>query len=265
VLSKNPEGTMWILVGIGVALLIVGGILLWMGRSRQNLVDAIQHAVPTPAGKIAHALPGELVAVTGIARSNNPMFSQRGGIPCLYFSSTVERDYERTEYTPATKNQSARTSTHRSTEIMSTDEQSIPFEVEDQSGSVRVLPDKAAFDAKETLNRFDAHGSGGSGMFSIGGFGMSSGDRERTLGYRYHEETIALNEPVYVVGVVTESGEIARPRDGRERAALIVSYRDRDSVRDEWQSSARWRAYGSISAASIGIVLLVIAASLAIR
>jgi hypothetical protein len=254
----------WILFGVGVAFLLLAVVFVWTGGATERLVEAMRKAVPTKANLVRHSLPGELVSVTGIARSDNPMFSPRGGIPALYYDSAVERDYERTEYQPATKDRPSRTSTHRSTEIMSTDRQWIKFSVEDETGSVHVVPDGAEFDAKETLNRFDPSG-GSTGGFSMGMLGGYSGDRERTLGYRYQESTIALDQPVYVVGVVTESGEIASPGSGRDDAALIVSYRDEKALIEEWENSARWQAYGSIGSASIGIVLLVLAVSVAIR
>jgi hypothetical protein len=256
---------MWILIGAGVAFLLLAGILLWSGRMTQTFVNAMRHAVPTKADRVADAFPGELVSITGTARSDNPMLSQRGGTPSLYYTSSVERDYERTEHTSATKDRPARTSTHRGTETMSTDTQSIEFDVEDDSGKVRVIPDGAEFDARETLNRYEPTSSIGGGSFSLGGISINMGDRDRTLGYRYRESTIALDQPVYVVGVVTENGEIAKPRNGQSNAALIISYRNENALRDDWEQSARWQAYGSIGSASVGVVLLIIAASIAIR
>lgn len=254
---------MWILLIIGFGLIVLAAILLWTGRATQRLVNILKKAVPTTAHQVGDAFPGELVSITGAARSDTPLLSEHTRTPCLYYSCAVERDYERTEHHAATKDQPARTTTHRETETVSSNTQSAAFVVEDNSGLARVIPDDAEFDARETLNRFEpANGSGGS--FSLGGFSINLGSGDRTIGYRYRESIIPLDEPVYVLGVVTEDGEIARPGQDHGDTALIISYRSRDALIEDWQSSARWQAYGAIGSATAGIALVVVAGALSI-
>jgi hypothetical protein len=93
---------------------------------------------------------------------------------------------------------------------------------------------------------------------------MSLGEGDRTLGYRYRESIIPLAKPVFVVGVISEDGEISKPRDGQNNAALIISHRTQSAVTDDWESSARWQAYGSIGSAAVGVALVIIAAVMAI-
>lgn len=254
---------MWIALGIGVVLLVIGIVLLLTGRSTQHLVNVIKSAIPTPAAKVRDGFPGELISVTGTAQSDAPLISEHGQVPCLYYSCSVERDYETTDYEPATKDRAARQTTRRVTETINSNTQFTSFMVDDDSGSIVVIPDDAEFDARETLNRFEpATNSGGS--ISIGGFQMSLGNGDRTLGYRYRESIIPLEQPVYVVGVVSEDGEIGKPRSGQNNAELIISHRTQAALLEDWQSSAQWQAYGSIGSATAGIVLMIIAAVLAI-
>jgi hypothetical protein len=255
---------MWIALVIGIILLIVGLVLLFTGRSTQHLVNVIKNAIPTPAGRVGDGFPGEIVSVTGTARSDNPLISEHGQVPCLYYSCSVERDYETTEYEPATKDRPAQRNTRRVTETISSNTQFTSFTVEDESGMVTVIPDDAEFDARETLNRFEQATTSGGASVSIGGFELNLGNGDRTLGYRYRESIIPLDKPIYVAGVVTEDGELGKPRARQNNAALIISHRTQAALIEDWESSARWQAYGSIGSATAGIALVIIAAVLAI-
>jgi hypothetical protein len=254
----------WIALIVGFLLLGLGAILLWSGRKTQKLVNVMTQAVPTPANKVADAFPGEMVSITGEARSSHPLVSEQAQIPCLYYSCSVERDYETTEHVAATKNRPARTETRRVTETVSSNTQSTSFFIEDATGQAHVIPDDAEFDAREVHNRFESANNSGGGSFSIGGLSIGLGNGNRTIGYRYRESIIPTDAQVYVVGVVNEAGEIGKPMPKQENAALIVSYRTQDALLEDWQDSARWWAYGSIGSATAGIALLVVAAALAI-
>jgi hypothetical protein len=254
----------WILVIVGVVLLALGGGLLWSGRMTQHLVNAMKQAIPTSANKIGEAFPGEMISISGKAGSDNPLISEHGKVPCLYYSSSVERDYETTEYTSGTKNSPSRRTTRRVTETVSSNTQSTSFYIEDETGRVQVIPDDAEFDARETLNRFESASGINGTSISIGGFNIGMGDGDRTIGYRYKESVIPIDQSVYVVGVVNEAGEIQKPGRGQDKAALIVSYRTEKALIDDWQDSARWQAYGSIGSVGVGIALLIAAVFVAI-
>jgi hypothetical protein len=249
----------WILLLAGVGLLLLAAFLLWSGRETQRLVNIMRQAVPADTAQIASAFPGELVSITGTARSRQPLVSEHGNTPSLYYTSSVERSYETTEYESGTKNRAGRHVTTKHTETVSENTQWADFAVEDDSGRVDVRPDhRAEFDARESVNRYVPVAAGGS-SFSLGGFTLL-GSGDRTLGHRYRESTIPVNAPVYVVGVVSEDGGIVSPAPERSNAALIISYRSQSALVDDWQSSARWLAYGAIGSVIAGIGSFVIAA-----
>jgi hypothetical protein len=250
---------MIILLILGVILILVAGGLLWSGRRTQRKVNLLRQAVPTTAANVAGAFPGELVSLTGNSRAERELLSEHSQTPCVYYESSVIREYERTERTAGSRNRPGRTRRSRTSETISSNSGSVPFFIEDESGKVRVVPDGAEFDAREVLNRFDPSADAGPSV-SIGGFNMNLGTGSRTLGYRYKESIIPVDDRVFVLGVVDESGQISRPGNGRENASLIVSYRDEASLRDAWRRSARWQAYGSIGSAAVGVILIVTAA-----
>lgn len=255
---------MWILLLVGVGLIIVAAILLWTGRETQRLVNILKKAVPTTADRIPHAFPGELVSITGASRSDDPLISEHSQTPCLYYSCSVEREYETTEYTSATKDQPSRRTTRRQSETISSDTRSAAFFIEDETGQARVVPEDAEFDARETMNRFEPATNYGGGSFAAGLLSVHLGSGDRTLGYRYQESIIPVGKPVFVLGEVTEDGEIARPGNNTGETALVVSHRTREALIDDWQESARWQGYGSLGSATVGIGALFIAAIVAI-
>lgn len=254
---------MWFVLIAGIVLLVVAGGLLWSGRRTQRKVNLLRRAVPATSASIRDAFPGELVSITGTARADRELRSEHSQAPCIYFESSVIREYERTRRTAGSRNRPGRTTTSRSSETISSNSASVPFHIEDDGGRVHVLPDGAEFDAREILDRFDPAADSGPSV-SFGGFSVNIGSGDRTLGYRYTERIIPVDERVFVLGVVDENGQVARPPNGRENAALIVSYRDEDTLRDSWRRSAQWQAYGSLASAAVGLILVIIAAFLAI-
>jgi hypothetical protein len=249
----------WILIILGAILMIVGAVLIWTGRRTQRFVNLMRQAAPMTADQIPGAFPGMLIAISGVARSDRPLKSEHGQTPCLYYTSSIEREYETTEYTAATKDKPAQRSTRRVTESVSSNSQFTDFALEDATGRVHVSPEDATFDARSTMNRFEPAASGGTGSISVGSFSINLGDGDRTLGYRYRESVIPVDEPVFVLGVVTETGEIAKPGRNRKDAALVVSHRSEEALREAWGNSARWQAYGAIGSFLVGSVLVIIA------
>ena len=87
-------------------------------------------------------------------------------------------------------------SSRRRERTVSDDEHSVPFYVEDATGRMRVRPDGAEVDAEKVVDRFE---DAEAGFFSS------------KLGDRYVEEILAVDAPVYVLGVVGAGGEVGAP------------------------------------------------------
>jgi hypothetical protein len=256
---------MWIALIVGVVLLLVAAGLIWSGRRTQRKVNILRQAVPTNAAEVANAFPGELVSVRGAARPQQRLVSEQAEVPSIYYRYSVVREYERTEQSTTGTGRNRRTQSRqvRSSETVASNDGWVPFSVEDESGSVPVLPDGAEFDARQVMNRYEPY-TGQGGSISIGGLNINLGSDSRTLGHRFTEYVIAADEPVYVLGCVDENGRIGKPPAGRDSATFIISYRDDKSLREDWESSARWQAYAAIGAGAIGAILVIVGLVLAI-
>jgi hypothetical protein len=245
----------FLLIG-GVVLLLIAGGLIFFGRRTQHSVNVLRRAIPTRAADVPNAFPGELVSVSGTARNDRDHISQHTKKPCVYYSFSVVREYERTN-----RDSKGNRTTSRSSETIASHESSVPFFVEDQTGRVRVIPDRARFDGRQVLNHYEPY-AGDTSTISFGGFTMNIGmGGDRTLGHRYTESIIAADEPVFVMGVVDEHGLIGAPEPGggTKDRALVISYRTADALREEWQSRARWMAYGAIALVVLAVVCWVAA------
>jgi len=80
---------------------------------------------------------------------------------------------------------------------------------------------------------------------------------ERTIGYRYTESILPVDEAVYVLGTVQESGEIGAPQSGEEDHRFVVSHRSEEALGQSLGKTVLWLGVGGIAALVLGVVLLV--------
>jgi hypothetical protein len=247
-------GASLVLLIIGIVALAVAGGLLYWGRRVQRDVNLLRAAVPTRAGEVMNAFPGELVSISGTSRSDRDHKSQHAKEPCVYYSFQVVREYERTS-----RDSKGNRSTSRASETIASHESSVPFHVEDSTGRARVIPDGATFDAKQILNRYEPY-AGEATTISIGSFSVALGSGgDRTLGHRYVESIIPVDAPVFALGVVDEQGNVGRPEGNSQGRRLFISYRSEEALRHEWQRRARWLAYSAIGLAGLAFILWITA------
>jgi len=172
---------------------------------------------------------------------------------CAYYSSTVTREYLRPDYDDDDDND---VGSDRRSEVMAQNEQFAPFMVEDDTGSVAVNAEDAEVDARQVVNRFDRN-TGNEGTFSLGGVTINLSGGERTIGYRYTESILPVDEAVYVLGTVQESGEIGAPQSGEEDHRFVVSHRSEEALGQSLGKTVLWLGVGGIAALVLGVVLLV--------
>ena len=158
------------------------------------------------ASDVAGIAPGTLVEVKGTLRCDEPLTSEMAEKTCAYYSSTVTREYLRPDYDDDDND----VGSDRRTEIIAQNVQFAPFVVEDDSGFVGVHAEGAEIDARQVMNRFDRN-VGNEGSLTLGGMTVNLGGGERTIGYRYTESILPVDDTVYVLGAVQEGGGVGAP------------------------------------------------------
>jgi hypothetical protein len=235
---------------IGLALLALAGGLFYTGRKTQRKARLLSQSAPIRAAEIGRAFPGEMVSLSGTARSDHELLSEYAEQPCIYFASSIERDYE------VTRGTRGKTDRSKGTETVHSQERSVPFSVEDETGRVHVIPEGAEFDAPESFSRYEPADQRQSSHLS----GLKTVDhrsRSQTVGHRYVEHAIPLDGSVFVVGVVNEDGHICQPAPNRKQAGFFISYRDESSLQRAWENEARKYVYGALGSGLAGLVIII--------
>ena len=241
-----------ILLLFAIIFLIAGGVLLYFRNRTKQKAAVMSQTETSNASEVAGIAPGTLVEVKGTLRCDEPLTSEMAGKTCAYYSSTVTREYLRSDY-----DDDHDAGSDRRSEIIAQNVQFAPFMVEDDTGFVGVHAEGAEVDARQVVNRFDRN-VGNEGTFSLGGMTVNLGGGERTIGYRYTESILPIDESVYVLGAVQEGGTVGAPRSGGEGHRFVVSHRSEEAHTQSLGKTAFWLGAGGIGAIVVGVVLLVI-------
>jgi hypothetical protein len=218
--------------GFGILMWVAVGVLLYFRRRQLRKVDLMRRVETSSAAEVAGASPGTLVEVKGTLRCESPLRSEMAGQRCAYYLSEVLREYTETE-----RDAQGDLRTVRRAETIASNERFAPFAVEDGSGGVGVRAQGAEIDALEVLNRFDED-TGGGGSVTLGGVTVNLGGGERTLGYRYRENILAVDRPVYVLGSVREDGQIGAPAEGSGERQFLITYRSEEHLEKKYKRDA---------------------------
>jgi hypothetical protein len=240
-----------ILLLFAIIFLVAGGVMLYF-RNRTRQKSALMSQTETSSASAVSGLsPGTLVELKGILRCKEPLTSEMAEKTCAYYSSTVTREYLRPDYDDDDND----VESDRRSEIVAQNEQFAPFEVVDDSDAVAVDAEGAEVDARQVMNRFDRN-TGNEGTFSLGGVSINLGGGERTIGYRYTESILPVDEAVYVLGTVQEGGGIGAPQSGEEGRRFVVSHRSEEALGQSLGKTALWLGVGGAGAFVLGVVLL---------
>jgi hypothetical protein len=255
---------------LGLVLITVGVVLFFVQKDQRHKAFAIRSAqlVTTAelthlAGEIAKEIGGgnwrDYVKVSGVTECDRPLISELRQEPCVHYAMTVRREYEET-VTEKDSDGKTRTETRRGSEVISSNQQSVPFRLRDPHGAIEVDPDGADIETVKILDEFRPEQAIG-GMLSYGRFSRDVGypDRRRTLGYRYTESILPLQRRVFILGAVSDSGHqltLLKPSESGKR--FIVSLKSEEELTKSADQGAKIGAYAMIVCWAIGVVLLII-------
>lgn len=261
---------MEIIIGI---VLIGAGVGLWFYR--RSLMDKalnIRYQETTKASLIwdnyEHIKDAvgegnytEIVEVKGVARATNPLIADHSRKEVVYYKASIIREYE-TQEQERDSNGNTRWVTRRHSETISSNEQAIPFYIDDNSGKqIRVNMEGAEKITQKSMDRFEREFSDSylrqNQNTSWGGTLMNflnSSRASNTIGYRLVEECIPVNVQLYVYGEASDrQGELAilKPKDKAQN--FIVSVKSEEELVADTQSSAKWSLIGAIACAVGGV------------
>lgn len=257
---------MWIL---GSLLIIVGIVLYFVHRRqtrklshmkglRTSTIQSLHDTARSVAAEIGAGSWGEYVEVKGQVRCDRPLTSELTQTPCVHYQMQVVREYEDME----TDSDGDR-KTRRRSDTVSSNRQSIPFWIEDDTGRIEIEPGDADIDTVQVLNDFRPEASSGA-QFSLGSFNLNLGANigvglgGRTLGYRFVEKVLPLDRRVYVLARASDhSGRVTLIKPTESGQLFLISLKSEEQLTASSQRTADWTFYGMFACLGLGLVLVI--------
>ena len=243
------------LVSVGLFAASFG--LWWLSR-RQSLKAMSAGATPEfPVQQLkedAAAVAAQLgagsfrqpVKVHGQIRCDQPLLAELTQTPCVAYQFSVTREFEEITWTTDAKGN--RTSNRvRKSEVVGGSERRRTFWLEDATGRILVAPEKAKVDLVKTHSSFEmAHNP------AFAQFHLTLPRGGDTLGYRYEESCLGLDQEVSVFAEASDAGGTVELRKPESKDAMfVVSPRSFQELSQGIKTSA-FVLFGS----SIGVAVL---------
>lgn len=238
----------------GIACIVLGIILFFVRQSKKKSLFSVLSAPKRSCGEIQEMAKqiaeeigsgsfNERIKITGKVETVSPLISELANRECVYYQSSVYRKFEDYE---TYEDSEGKTRERRVTkeELLSSNSNQIPFELNDGSGKIQVNLKGASLDSMKVLDQFVPGESSGS-MLSFGSFSFNLGNRDwgraRTLGYRYEEYIIPVKASMLVVGEANDAGgalSVVKPADKDYK--YIVSLKSEQEYVSGAKSSIKW-------------------------
>lgn len=209
----------------------------------------------------------EIVEVKGIGTIDRPLIGEYSEKPVLYYKTSLVHEYEVQEQERDSEGRT-RWVTVRKSEVISSNEQSVPFYVDDNSGKkIMVNMSEAEKVTQKLIDRFEREISQNYlnqnrntswGMQLLNFMNSTRVGGSRTIGYRFVEEAIPVNARLYIYGEASDrDGElmIVKPKDSKQN--FIVSVKSEEEIVKDADSAAKMSMIGLIACAVLGVASII--------
>jgi len=198
------------------SLFLVGALgVSWWARKQavQAQVQATAAEVPVSqliedTGSIAQELgPGSfrmMVRIRGKIVCSTPLLAELSQTPCVSYGFTVTRESEEVLWGVDHEGHQVQRVQRRS-EVVTSNEASTSFELDDGTGRILVYPDHAKVERIKTYAGFQPSAPGVG--LNVGSFVLNLAARPGgTIGYRFEEHALPVGQEVTVVAEAGDSG-----------------------------------------------------------
>lgn len=248
---------------IAVVIVGMGLVLGWAGfRSLQKLqaleaesnwtVAQLRQQAEVSRSE-AQAWQEENVVIRGGVTCGEPLRSDRTQTPCVHYKLKTLRDYLQSQF------RGNFFSTLRESEVIAQSERSVPFQVVDETGAIRVEPTGALIDTIQTADEFRPVEReverGGNPFLQVVDLFLAG---QQTLGYREIEQVLPLHERVYAVGQAELRGEdlvLTQPEDSSQ--PFVISLRSKGQLLDQVRREALFQGISAGALILVGVGLWV--------
>ena len=215
----------------------------WWARRQADQARAMESTLQVPLSQLAEdaaSVAKELgagsfrqsVRLRGKIVCESPLVAEMSHTLCVSYRFSVTREYEEVSWEKDAEGSSVQ-KTQRRSEVVASNEVSIPFWLEDGTGKIQVHPDHAKIDRIKSHASFQPATVPGA-RFEVGSFVLNLRSHPGgTLGYRYEEYCLPLDQEVTVVAEAgDEGGQLALRRpEGKDAPFLVTTKSFQDLAR----------------------------------
>jgi hypothetical protein len=266
---------------MGIGLLITGaviaivGLFLWIAKGKKEGKSALLSVTETSKiseinenfesmrssmgnGNFTH-----FCEIKGVAHSDSPLTSELAKKQVVYYSSKVTHEYERLEEKKDSQGKITKNWVKKSDVVSDNTNWAQGFGVKDETGFILIDPAKAELHAVQIHSNFEKGDPTGDAVikFNLGGIKFGIGDKtpdKRTIGYRYTETAIPMNQDLYVLGDANDrEGRLQVSKPKESRYPFIVSTKSETELAGDLGSSIKGLKIGAIVCLAVGAGLAV--------
>ncbi len=256
---------------LGCILVAIALILFLIKESQKKQYLSLQSArssdvaeLITTANAIANDIGGgnwrDYVKLWGKILVDEPILSEIKQEPCVYYRMSVQREYEEKVRSQDSEGKTVE-KTVRKSETIAQNQRSIPFIFKDKTGEVMVNPEGAKFDCIKILDEFRPEQATG-GLLQYDHFSYllkNNPSHNQTLGYRYQEFILPVNQEILLVGTVSdETGDLKITKPLNHQENFIISLKTDEALSVDYLKRQAMLNYGIFGSLATGIVLIVI-------
>ena len=258
------------------AILIAAAVGMVFGRKKQeeklyqmkatetmSSAELAQEAKDVEEGLGEKGSYNKIVEVKGKAICDQPLTSELAGVQCVDYSMHVYRKWEEKYWDTDSEGRRVQ-KTRQGTDTVASNARSVPFQIEDSGGKIKINPEGANMIREKVYSKFEPGEPKGSSI-QIGRFSLNFGSvsalagGRRTLGYSYEEEAVPVGRELYVLGEAADSsGELRMQRPSQKENKFIISVKSEEELQRGIAGSMKALLVGSIIAGIAGVVLIVL-------
>lgn len=252
----------------GIVLIVLGAVLVWNKTrlekkilnikyfDRINLKTAIEN-YDHITKELGSGSFSQMVKLSAKAESDRPLRGEFSGMDCVYFESEVIHKYKRLVESKDSDGKVVR-NWETDTEVVADTKQGDEFKLNDNSGVVNINIQGAEITTNEVVDNFQPSSGSGTTSFSFGSFLSRSDSDFKTLGYNEIERNIGVGTSLFIIGEINDrNGRLMISKPADDDNPFIVSVKTEASILKGLKGNASLSLYAGISAAVIGVGLLV--------
>lgn len=261
-----------IIVGAVIALIGVG---LWVAKGKSegksallsvtetSTVSEINENFESMRSSMGNGSFTHFCEVKGVAHADNPITSELAKKEVVYYSSKVIHEYEKLEEKRDSNGKVTKSWVKKSDVVSDNTNWAQGFGVKDNTGFILIDPAKAELHTVQIHSEFERGEPNADAIlkFNIGGVSFGLGDKNpnrRTIGYKYTEVAIPLNQNLYVIGDANDREgrlQISKPKESRY--PFIVSTKSETEIAGDIGSSIKGLKIGAFVCWGLGAAVAI--------